>query len=285
MPPKKSEVAEAISEHEFAKFTNDIKTMIKDVNKDVKDVNKKIGSLDDKLSSKLKNLDDRFSSFFEELKDDISAVKNDMTEVTTDVVNMKSQLDEVEKSMDFHASKVDQVEKEQDEKREKMNKELNEKIEELNNKLMMLEKHDRKYNLIFYGIGEERNEKLYEKMRYFFTRHLKVEEEKAKEIHFSNGHRLPTDSKFKGPKPVIMRFSSYEDRELVISRAYHLAGSDMRILTDLPVQMKKERARLAKIAYDIRQQEKLKTRIKDRGLEVTLEVRKNDTEKWMVRTA
>ena len=69
------------------------------------------------------------------------------------------------------------------------------------------------------------------------------------------------------------------------SRAYKLAGSRRRILSDLPVDMKKERGRLAKAAYDIRQNEKLQTRIRDKGLEVFLEVRKSRDDLWAKREA
>ena len=102
-----------------------------------------------------------------------------------------------------------------------------------------------------------------------------------KKIHFSNDHRLPSDHD--GPRPVIMRFVSYEDRELVLSKAFNLAKTGMRILTDLPVPMKKERQRLAKVAYGIRRDEHLKTRIRDTGLDMILDVTKDDTVMWAQR--
>ena len=57
------------------------------------------------------------------------------------------------------------------------------------------------------------------------------------------------------------------------SNAYKLAGSKRRIIAAWPVQMKNERKRLSKIAYRIRNDELLQTRIKDKGLDVYLEVR------------
>lgn len=80
-----------------------------------------------------------------------------------------------------------------------------------------------------------------------------------------------------------MRFCHYEDREIIMSNAYKLAGTGKRIMTDLPVIMKDERARLAKEAYGIRNNENLKTRIRDVGLNMVLEVRKDETEKWRIR--
>ena len=76
-----------------------------------------------------------------------------------------------------------------------------------------------------------------------------------------------------------MRFAAYEDRELVLANAYKLAGTKRKILSDLPVVMKKERGRLASEAYKIRHDEELQTRIKDKGLDVYLEVRKESSDK------
>ena len=85
------------------------------------------------------------------------------------------------------------------------------------------------------------------------------------------------------PKPILMRFVYYEDRDYVLSKSHHLAKSARRILTDLPKTMRDERARHAKQAYQIRQKEALKTRIRELGLDIILEVRKYDTDKWVQR--
>ena len=77
------------------------------------------------------------------------------------------------------------------------------------------------------------------------------------------------------PKPIILRFASYADREMVLSNAYKLAGSKWRIVNDLPVIMKLKRKRLSNEAYKIRKSENLQTRIKDKGLSMYLQVRKN----------
>lgn len=93
---------------------------------------------------------------------------------------------------------------------------------------------------------------------------------------------MPTEAA-EGPKPIILRFASFGDRDLVLSLAYKLAGSKRRILADIPVFMKKERGRLAKEAYNIRHNEEMQTRIRDRGLTVFLEVRKKTEDPWVKR--
>ena len=145
-----------------------------------------------------------------------------------------------------------------------------------------MEKHDRKYNLLFYGFKEERNENIFANMRQVFVHDLGIDPYTVDSMYFVHGHRLPSENA-EGPKPIIIRFSHFGDRELVLSMAYKLAGTRRRILSDLPVSMKKERRRIAKEAYYIRKNEKLKTRIKEKGLDVYLEVRKEDEDDWEKR--
>lgn len=92
-------------------------------------------------------------------------------------------------------------------------------------------------------------------------------------MYFSNGHRYP--SKVPGRKPIILRFTSLDHRELVLSNAYKYAGKKKRILVDLPAEMKQKSSRPAKKAYKIRTKEEKQTRIRDKGLDVFLEVQKD----------
>ena len=52
-------------------------------------------------------------------------------------------------------------------KMKKMDRKLDDKMKLLDQKLVMLEKQDRKYNLLCYRIPEEPDERLYEKMHHF----------------------------------------------------------------------------------------------------------------------
>ena len=83
-------------------------------------------------------------------------------------------------------------------------------MRELDNKLMLLEKQDRKYNLLFYGFSEEADEDVFDIRRESFIVH-KDDERRVRSMYFSNGHRFP--SKAPGPKAIILRFTSFEDRE------------------------------------------------------------------------
>lgn len=161
------------------------------------------------------------------------------------------------------------------------NEELKEQMRELDNKLVLLEKYDRKYNLLFYGFTEEADEDVFDILKESFITELKVDEERARNMYFSNGHRFP--SKAPGTKPIILRFTSFEDRELVLSSAHQYAGKKKRVLVDLPAEMQQERSRLSKKAFEIRKKEEKQSRIKDKGLDVFHEVSKDEHDKWQKR--
>lgn len=256
------------AEAESTKFREEIKSMI--------------SNMDQKISTRLQALDEKVSNIFRDVKEEIAGLRNEVSENTANTTRIASQVNEIEKGLEFQSQTVQDIERKQEENLSKIRSEIDEKVQQLNQKLSMLEKQDRKYNLLFYGIPEERGENIFQKMRHLFESDLGIDSSTVENMYFSHGHRMPTEVS-DGPKPIILRFASFGDRDLVLSLSYKLAGSKRRILADLPVFMKKERGRLAKVAYNIRQSEKMQTRIRDKGLAVFLEVRKNKEDQWVRR--
>ena len=255
---------------EFGNFKKDIATMI--------------AQQETRISLKFKQLEDKFTDMFKEMRSDINQVRVDVEETNRKVTDISEKVTELEKSVQHHSIQVDDNENKCKGRYSDIETKLDTKTDELDKKLKLLEKHDRKYNLLFYGFPEETNENVYTTMRDSFVQDLKIDEERVHNMYFSNGHRLP--SKNPGPKPIILRFTSFEDRELVLSSSYQYGGMKKRALVDLPEDMKKERNRLAKKAFEIRHSEDLKTRIRDKGLSMVLEVRPKNpgpTEKWVQR--
>ena len=219
---------------------------------------------------------------FTEIKEDIKSVRAEVLEAKADVEEVKTRLDTVEESLNFQGVTLTENEEKQKASLNKVKAEIDSKIQELNQKMLLMEKQDRKYNLLFYGFPEEGSENLFDKLRNIFVKDLDIDQYTVDKMYFTHGHRMPAENQ-QGPRPIILRFAHYGDRELVLSRAYKLGGSKRRILSDLPVVMKKERRRLAKQAFTIRKDEELQTRIKDKGLDVFLEVRKESTDSWVRR--
>ena len=235
------------------------------------------------IANKIEILDEKFRCRFNELRTDIQGINTEVKDAKRNIEDISGKVKDIEKSLEFQANQLKLSDNKQEEKLKSIKSEIDSKLEELNKKILLMEKHGRKYNLLFYGFPEERpGENIYENMRNVFVEDLHLDSDKVESMYFANAHRLASEYG-DGPRPVIMRFNSYEERELVLANAHKLAGSKRRILPDLPVVMKKERGRLAKEAYQIRKTEKLHTRIRDKGLEVYLEVRKEKTDSWVKR--
>ena len=237
--------------------------------------------MDSKLEKRFQELEDKFIGMFDNLKDEIKGLRAEVAESKTQFAKLESKVQSIEDAAEFNSNMCKERTEKQTALLNKVKAELEDKVKDLENKLLLQEKQDRKYNLLFYGITEELNENIENKLKSLFVDDLQLDYERVNNMYFVHYHRIP--SKSPGPKPIILRFCQYQDRDLVLSNAYKLAGSKRRIIPDWPVIMKNERGRLAKVAYKIRMEEKLKTRIKDKGLEVYLEVRKDDKSEWLRR--
>ena len=171
---------------------------------------------------------------------------------------------------------------------DKLRKNFDTEMSNLKEKQLLLEKHERKYNMLINGIPQSATENIKERFMTFMTRDLGIEESKADDTPIANAHRIKSSrvhdpSKPKPPDPILVRFIHYTDKQYVMARGYKLAGTHKRMLDDLPVEMKNIRHKLANIAYDIRNNEKLQTRIRDVGAKMILETRQNNRDTWRQR--
>ena len=282
---------------EFKNFRIDLGKMLKEsedrMGKMLKDsesrMTDKLSSIENKFSAKIEGLREEMKSEMHNVKEEIEHTK---VVVNKEVSMMKETVTDMEKSVQDNSDRMSDIEKKQKEiisdiekgqkdKLQAAKNELDGKIKELDKKLMLLEKQDRKYNLLFYGFEEVAGEDVYKTVRQSLIHDLELDEERVRNMYFAAGHRVPT--KAPGPKPIIVRCTSLEDRELILSESNKYGGKKKRVVVDLPKSMKEERSRLAKIAYEIRKAEEIHTRIRDKGLDVFLEVRNDVSEKWVKR--
>ena len=145
------------------------------------------------------------ANMFDEVRTDMARMKTDLTETRTKVIAVSSKNDAIESAVEFHASKVADLRKTHDEEIRKTKEDLNKEIEEIDRKLLLSEKQDRRYNLLFYGIREENDEDISEKLREMFIQDLKLDEDKVAKMYFAHGHRIPSEAGT-GPRPIIYRF-------------------------------------------------------------------------------
>ena len=239
--------------------------------------------MEERLEKRFTKLEQSISGNFDKLNQEVKTLREEMTDSKAKYAELETKVTEVVKAVEFNSKTCEDSNQAQTDALDKAKEDLESKIKTLESKLLLQEKQDRKYNLLFYGIPEESGEDIEDKLKNLFVDVLNIEYSRVSNMYFAHGHRLPSNNP--GPKPIILRFTNYGDRDLVLSNAYKLGGSKRRIIADWPVQMKNERGRLAKVAYKIRKEEKLQTRIKDKGLEVYLEVRKDEKDSWAKRNA
>ena len=166
---------------------------------------------------------------------------------------------------------------------------------DLEEKLILYEIHERKLNLLIYGVAMSKTENVYRECFVVFASMLNISlEEAMRTIPLTNAHRLPrrnpATSSGAGdrqqPDPIIVRFGRMQDRDRILlasqqrprqARGYAQSvthNQQIVIRTDLPPAMKRERGRLASIAYHLRKdRSNVSTRIIVNGTRVILQTR------------
>ena len=223
---------------ELSNFKEEMKEMMKEMNQCItKHVSTSVTA---SITSKIEELDSKFSTMFSEYKTDLQSLKLEVDTVKNDLSDVSDKVIALETSVEFTNGQQKDSDEKQTRNMNKMKADIDTKIQELNQKLLLMEKHERKYNLLFYGFAEEKTgERVFDKMRNVFVDDLRLDSYRVDNTYFAHAHRLPAERN-DGPRPLIMRLAAYEDRELVLANAYKLAGTKRRILSDLPVVMKKE---------------------------------------------
>ena len=228
---------------------------------------------------------------FDELTTNVASIKKEIAELHTEFADLRAATADT-------SARINRIEEETiprlKSEREKVEKELKEAI-------LAMELHNRKLNLLIYGIEKEAGENVQKKVREVIGK-LGLAREVVTNMMFLNAHRLPRrhvglpGEERRGPDPVIVRFGTMYDRDLVL-RQYQQKQHDLmvaarenpdaqnrlpfRLLIDLPPQLKRRRFELEKSAYKLRKEENQSTRIRVVGIEVVLEKRqKGSTSAW-----
>ncbi|XP_072176987.1 uncharacterized protein [Diadema setosum] len=236
-----------------------------------------------------------------------------MDTVLSEVVSFKRDLAEVKKNIAEMEHSVadtsDRIAEVEDSKLPNLRKEIDKVRYDMEEKMLLYEIHNRKLNLLIYGVTPQSNENVYEEVYTVLANLLGVSRDQAEKIPLTNAHRVPrarnprenqSDRANNPPDPIIVRFSRMVDRDRVL-RAFErpvqredppraaapraaapgatkVSNERITIRSDLPPSMKRERGRLAAIAYKLRQQQKVSTRIIINKTKVILQTRKKQDE-------
>ena len=230
----------------------------------------------------------------------------ELTTIKSDLAQTKKSVSELETNVNFALERVTALEKNEI---PALKEKIKRQEEEIEGRLTLMEIHNRKQNLLVYGIPDKQNEDITATVREILRYFLRINPEAARQIPLVNAHRLPTPQHIKqlvgqpepGPKPIIIRFSSMFDRDRLLrafeSQPRHQrtgtapgtapaassvpaqegnwdpAYSRVTIRSDLPPKLKRERGRLASVAYRLRREDKVSTRIRLVGSKIVLQTR------------
>ncbi|CAC5398092.1 unnamed protein product [Mytilus coruscus] len=236
-----------------------------------------------KFYEKLDTIENKFSDLVQEVKQDVTQVKLAVSKTGQELKELRQDHDELHRGVEAMELNVQSLEVE---KLESMRQTFETNMKNLQEKQLILEKHDRKYNALVSGMPEKSEENIWKVIDDLMINYLKMQKPKVDSFPFANAHRIPArqnTGERKRPNPIIIRFIHYADKELFLSNGSNLSGKNIRIVDDLPPCMKEARNELAKIAYKIRLEENLKTRIRHLGVTVILETRTSSRDKWHVR--
>ena len=226
----------------------------------------------------------------------LDSVNLNVTSMRGEIAEIRKTLADVETTAAATAARLTTVENVTLPKMEEKRKESESELREL---ILAMEIHDRKMNLLMYGVAKSNGECVADVVRKSFEE-IGFSHEEAQNVLIAHTHRLPRrlpqhvegeEQRMPTPDPIIVRFALMRDRDAVLS-AYqksrkpettriqgtpHPARSTFRIATDLPAKLKKERFLLEKAAYQIRRNEQKSTRIRLVGTKLRLESREKGT--------
>ena len=113
------------------------------------------------------------------------------------------------------------------------------KQDTIEKKVQQLDSYSRRENIIVDGLVEPENENCFETAKQLFT-NMGLDN-----FPLQRCHRLfRKDREGKKPRPLIIRFISFQDKLQVIRNAKVLKGKDVYIQDDYPPEISAQRARL-----------------------------------------
>lgn len=203
----------------------------------------------------------------EKINNKLDESNNKMSKVQNSLESLVNRMDRVENRVDNLEKTKNEYLLETDQQISTANQVLISQINDLQKNLLRMEIHSRKSNLLFYGIPDSEQEDCCVVMRDFLTHYMGMDANIA--ARFKNAHRLPSRQSRGRPPPIIVSFLQMKDRDEILARAKNLAKTKMSVRTDLPPHLKKERGRLAEIAYNLRKEGKRTSiKLKDTTIEL-----------------
>ena len=163
---------------------------------------------------------------------------------------------------------------------------LESQVNFLTEKVIHLEAHGRRLNVIINNVEESKNENTESVIREIITKTLEIPAVDVNHISFRDVHRLPLSKKTNQDasnariqqRPIIVAFTQQADRNMVMQKAHLFRNTNYSIKTDLPKQWDDKRNELLQLRRRLINEGKM-VRVVERSYKPVLQVKKG--EKWI----
>ncbi len=235
-------------------------------------------------ATSLEEIKDLILSSEKKLSDKIDTINNNLQtaidKINEEVRTVKGRLDQVETGVTFNQGGVEKVTEEV----RRLQIDLAFDIGMLRREAILKDLHDRKVNLLFNGIPiaetSDTRENSEAVLKEFIVDKLNIPQERVEQMQFKTVHRIPRprynehQAENTRPPTMIAAFTSMTDRNDIFYARKAVYGTAASIQIDMPVSMKKIRTVLNRKAYELRTNEDLYTRVRTKGIDLVLEVKK-----------
>lgn len=174
--------------------------------------------------------------------------------IDTKVCSIESTVKELKQSVDFAIKTADEAKSMASASQSKCdsleksvcvleaeNKKLHSKLDDVTEQVLRVESQSRRSNLNFDGIREEKNEKPEDTLRIFRGLLASTTIPNVSDIKIERCHRRPGP---KGkPKPIIVKFTFFDDRQLVWKNREELNAKNVWVRQDFPKIYEERRAK------------------------------------------
>lgn len=186
------------------------------------------------LEAKMDKLLDLFSEIAT-LKVRLKTIEDENKDLKKAAENAKEELQELKPSV----ANLCMQQAEDSEEVQKLRKE----VEQIKCRNIKLEAYTRRENIKIFNLKEKEGETPRETenlVRNMMEENLRIRREDMNEIRFERVHRLPTRHNSQTrtkPRPIIAKFSFYQDKEYVMSKVKNLKGTGIGISHDYPKEI------------------------------------------------
>ena len=164
----------------------------------------------------------------EALKEKVSSLENESKNLKDSIEFAHNDITDLKSTTVYACSNIDRLGNEITS--------LKEDLDHWKRRSIRLESYSRRENIKIFNIQETADEDTEVVVKKFLSENLKIPSQDVRQIRFERVHRIPTRQTNK-PRPIIARFSFFQDKEFVWSFIKNLKGTNTAIANDYPKEI------------------------------------------------